>query len=165
MKRNPGANVPAVRIRGAVKKYGSTAAVNGLELKIPEGQFLGLLGPNGAGKSTTMHMLTGQSRGDTGTVEVFGHHLPKESRRVRSLIGTVPQHDNLDVEVTVRQNLDIFARFGSLPASEYARAVDRALDAVRLTDRANDRVDALSGGMRRRVLLPVATDRTHLARS
>ncbi|MEU9417323.1 ABC transporter ATP-binding protein [Streptomyces sp. NPDC051000] len=150
-------NVPAVRMSGAVKNYGSTTAVDGLDLEVPAGMFLGLLGPNGAGKSTTMRMLTGQSRADSGTVEVFGHRLPEQSRRVRSLIGVVPQHDNLDSELSVRQNLDVFARLGAVPARECRARVDRALADARLTDRAGHRVDALSGGMRRRLLLARGT--------
>ncbi|MDX3128252.1 ABC transporter ATP-binding protein [Streptomyces europaeiscabiei] len=150
-------NVPAVRMCGAVKKYGSTTAVDGLDLEVPAGMFLGLLGPNGAGKSTTMRLLTGQSRADRGTVEVSGHRLPQESRRVRSLIGVVPQHDNLDSELSVRQNLEVFARFSAGSARECRARVDRALADARLTDRAGHRVDALSGGMRRRLLLARGT--------
>ncbi|GLX54135.1 hypothetical protein Shyhy01_70840 [Streptomyces hygroscopicus subsp. hygroscopicus] len=114
---------------------------------------MGLLGPNGAGKSTTMRLITGQSRATRGTVEVLGHAMPAGSRRVRSLLGVVPQEDNLDIELTVRQNLEVFVRFSSLSAGEYDGAVDRALAAVRLTDRADSRVEELSGGMRRRLLL------------
>ncbi|MEU9045984.1 MULTISPECIES: ABC transporter ATP-binding protein [unclassified Kitasatospora] len=146
-------DTPAVRISSAVKTFGATTAVGGLDLEVPAGMFLGLLGPNGAGKSTTMRMLTGQTRADSGTVEVFGHRMPDDSRRARSLVGVVPQHDNIDPELTVRQNLDVFVRFTALPRAGYRDAVDRALAAVRLTDRADTRADALSGGMRRRVLL------------
>ncbi|MDX2948241.1 ABC transporter ATP-binding protein [Streptomyces caniscabiei] len=146
-------SVPAVRFRDIVKTYGSTTAVDGLNLDIPSGTCFGLLGPNGAGKSTTMRLITGQSRATSGTVEVLGHRMPEDSRRVRSLIGVVPQQDDADVELTVRQNLDVFARFSGLPRRRYRDAVDRALAAVRLTDRADSRVEALSGGMRRRLLL------------
>ncbi|WP_460105532.1 ABC transporter ATP-binding protein [Streptomyces sp. YKOK-J1] len=146
-------SIPVVRFRDVVKTYGSTNAVNGLDLDVPQGKFFGLLGPNGAGKSTTMRLITGQSRATSGTVEVLGHSMPKDSRRVRSLLGVVPQESNLDIELTVRQNLDVFVRFSSLPARRYAEAVDRALSAVRLADRGDSRVESLSGGMRRRLLL------------
>ncbi|WP_234442860.1 ATP-binding cassette domain-containing protein [Streptomyces sp. FxanaA7] len=78
-------SVPAVRFRDIVKTYGSTTAVDGLNLDIPSGTCFGLLGPNGAGKSTTMRLITGQSRATSGTVEVLGHRMPEDSRRVRSL--------------------------------------------------------------------------------
>nr|WP_285563038.1 ABC transporter ATP-binding protein [Streptomyces hygroscopicus] len=146
-------SVPTVLFRDVVKTYGSANAVDGLSIDIPPGRFMGLLGPNGAGKSTTMRLITGQSRATRGTVEVLGHAMPAGSRRVRSLLGVVPQEDNLDIELTVRQNLEVFVRFSSLSAGEYDGAVDRALAAVRLTDRADSRVEELSGGMRRRLLL------------
>ncbi|WP_037909314.1 ABC transporter ATP-binding protein [Actinacidiphila yeochonensis] len=145
--------VSAVLFRDVTKSYGQENAVDGLDLDVPPGVFFALLGPNGAGKSTTMRLITGQSRATGGRVEVLGHRLPRESRRVRSLLGVVPQEDNLDIELTARQNLDVFARFSSMPAHRYREAVDRALAAVRLTNRADSRVEALSGGMRRRLLL------------
>ncbi len=144
---------PAVFFRNAVKRYGPVAAVDGLNLEVREGSFVGLLGPNGAGKSTSMRLITGQSTATSGEVRVLGHEMPKGSRQVRRLLGVVPQDDNLDVELTARQNLDVFARFSALPSREYRLAVDRALEAVRLTDRAGSRVQELSGGMRRRLLL------------
>ncbi|WP_223839757.1 ABC transporter ATP-binding protein [Nocardiopsis deserti] len=111
------------------------------------------LGPNGAGKTTTMRLITGQSRATSGTVEIFGHDMPQQSRHVRSLLGAVPQEDNLDTKLTVRQNLDVFARFSALPALQYRSAVEEALAAVRLTERADHQVETLSGDMRRRLLL------------
>ncbi|MFD3698364.1 ABC transporter ATP-binding protein [Streptomyces sp. NPDC058646] len=144
---------PAVRISGAVKRYGDVTAVNGLDLEVAPGTFLGLLGPNGAGKSTTMRMMTGQTRADSGEVEVLGCTLPAQSRASRAMTGVVPQHDNLDIELTVRQNLEVFARFAQLPKDRYQRSIDRALAATRLTDRAGHTTEGLSGGMRRRLLL------------
>ncbi|MFI6414751.1 ABC transporter ATP-binding protein [Streptomyces sp. NPDC050585] len=146
-------SVPVVHFQDVVKTYGTANALDGLDLEVPPGRFFGLLGPNGAGKSTTMRLITGQSRATGGTVEVLGHAMPAASRRVRSLLGVVPQEDNLDIELTVRQNLEVFARFSALPPAECGAAVDRALASVRLTDRADSRVEALSGGMRRRLLL------------
>lgn len=146
-------SIPVVRFRDVVKSYGSTIAVNGLDLDVPQGKFFGLLGPNGAGKSTTMRLITGQSRANSGTVEVLGHSMPQKSRVVRSLLGVVPQESNLDTELTARQNLEVFARFSTLPSHAYKKAVDEALSAVRLADRGDSRVGALSGGMRRRLLL------------
>ncbi|GAB2623814.1 nodulation factor ABC transporter ATP-binding protein NodI [Streptomyces capparidis] len=148
-----GPDTPAVRLRGVVKRFAGTTAVDGLDLDVPRGAFFGLLGPNGAGKSTTMRMLTGQCRPDAGTVEVLGHPMPGASRRVRALTGVVPQHDDTDPELTVRQNLKVFAGLTGLPRDRRAAAVDRALAAVRLGARADSRAGGLSGGMRRRLLL------------
>jgi lipooligosaccharide transport system ATP-binding protein len=133
------------------KSFGAIHAVNGLDLEVPRGICLGLLGPNGAGKSTTMRMLTGQSIADAGSIDVLGHKLPAESKLARARMGVVPQLDNLDVDVTVEQNLAVFARLYRAP--DIAAAVDRALEIARLTDRRSAAVSELSGGMRRRLLL------------
>ena len=142
---------PAIHLRGVVKRFGPITAVNGLDLDVPEGICLGLLGPNGAGKSTTMRMLTGQAIADEGELRVLGHELPGDSKEARARMGVVPQLDNLDVDVTVADNLSVFARLYRVP--DVQAAVDRGLALARLTDRANDPVDKLSGGMRRRLLL------------
>ncbi len=112
---------------------------------------MGLLGPNGAGKSTTMRLLTGQAIADEGEISVLGYELPGEAKVARGQMGVVPQLDNLDVDVTVEDNLAVFARLYRVPDVE--AAVDRALGVARLTARRKDAVDALSGGMRRRLLL------------
>ena len=141
----------AIEIKGVHKSYGPVTAVDGLDLDVPEGICLGLLGPNGAGKSTTMRLLTGQSIADSGSIRVLGYELPANSKQARTQMGVVPQLDNLDIDVTVEQNLTIFARLyrvGDIPA-----AVDRALQIARLTERRDFAVDKLSGGMRRRLLL------------
>jgi lipooligosaccharide transport system ATP-binding protein len=93
-----------------VKRFGPITAVDGLDLEVPQGICLGLLGPNGAGKSTTMRMLTGQARANEGSISVLGHDLPAEAKEARALMGVVPQLDNLDVDVTVEDNLAVFAR-------------------------------------------------------
>jgi lipooligosaccharide transport system ATP-binding protein len=142
---------PAIHLRGVVKRFGPITAVDGLDLDMPEGTCLGLLGPNGAGKSTTMRMLTGQAIADSGELRVLGHELPRESKEARARMGVVPQLDNLDVDVTVRDNLAVFARLYRVP--DVREAVERGLALARLTNRAGDPVDNLSGGMRRRLLL------------
>jgi lipooligosaccharide transport system ATP-binding protein len=141
----------AISIRGAVKRFGEITAVDGLDLEVPEGICLGLLGPNGAGKSTTMRMLTGQAIADAGDIRVFEHRLPRESKAARAQMGVVPQLDNLDVDVTVEDNLAIFARLYRV--ADVGDAVERGLALARLTDRRRDAVQELSGGMRRRLLL------------
>jgi lipooligosaccharide transport system ATP-binding protein len=134
-----------------VKTFGQIRAVDGLDLEVPEGICLGLLGPNGAGKSTTMRLLTGQAIPDAGELRVLGHELPGDSKAARAEMGVVPQLDNLDVDVTVEENLAVFARLYRV--RDVGAAVDAALDLARLQERRRDAVDELSGGMRRRLLL------------
>jgi lipooligosaccharide transport system ATP-binding protein len=144
---------PAISLRGVVKRFGPITAVAGLDLEVAPGICLGLLGPNGAGKSTTMRMLTAQAIADEGSIEVLGWTLPGESKQARAEMGVVPQLDNLDVELTCRQILTVFARLYRVPPYERAAAVQRALQIANLTERADTRVDLLSGGMRRRLLI------------
>jgi lipooligosaccharide transport system ATP-binding protein len=141
----------AIQIRGAVKRFGEITAVDGLDLDVPQGICLGLLGPNGAGKSTTMRLLTGQAIADAGDLRALGHELPEESKVARSKMGVVPQLDNLDVDVTVEDNLAVYSRLYRV--KDVGAAVDRCLQISRLTERRKDAVDNLSGGMRRRLLL------------
>jgi lipooligosaccharide transport system ATP-binding protein len=143
----------ALAVRGVRKAFGPVQAVDGLDLEVPTGTCIGLLGPNGAGKSTTMRMLTGQAVADSGEIEVLGWRLPEDSKQARAEMGVVPQLDNLDTTLSVRDNLRIFARLYRVPAARRAAAIDRGLEISRLTDRAHTRVDALSGGMRRRLLI------------
>jgi ABC-type multidrug transport system ATPase subunit len=138
-------------MHAVVKRFGPITAVDGLDLEVPQGICLGLLGPNGAGKSTTMRMLTGQARQNEGTIRVLGHDLPAESKDARALMGVVPQLDNLDVDVSVEDNLAVFARLYRVP--DVKAAVNRGLELARLEGRRRDAVDELSGGMRRRLLL------------
>jgi lipooligosaccharide transport system ATP-binding protein len=143
----------AISLRGVVKRFGAITAVDGLDLHVPTGICFGLLGPNGAGKSTTMRLLTAQALADEGAIEVLGYALPLESKQARMAMGVVPQLDNLDVELTCRQILTVFARLYRVPASERPAAVDRALEIANLSPRADTIVRELSGGMRRRLLV------------
>jgi lipooligosaccharide transport system ATP-binding protein len=147
------ATEPAILLRGVRKSFGDIVAVDGLDLEVPEGICLGLLGPNGAGKSTTMRMLTAQAVADEGEIRVLGYELPRESKQARARMGVTPQQDNLDIDLTARQNLEVFARLYRIPRRERAAAVDRALAAARLAQRGDSRVEELSGGMRRRLLI------------
>jgi lipooligosaccharide transport system ATP-binding protein len=144
----------AIRMRGVVKRYGSITAVDGLDLDVPEGTCVGLLGPNGAGKSTTMKMLTAQAIADEGQIEVLGWQLPKDSKQARQLMGVTPQLDNLDIQLTVEQNLHVFAHLYRISGrAERKAAVERALQVANLVERRDAKVDQLSGGMRRRLLI------------
>ena len=143
----------AIRLRGVVKRFGPIVAVDGLDLEVPEGTCVGLLGPNGAGKSTTMKMLTAQAIADEGELEVLGFRLPGESKQARAEMGVVPQLDNLDQTLTVEQNLRVFAHLYRIPRPDRPGAVERALALANLGDRRGTKVDQLSGGMRRRLLI------------
>ena len=143
----------AIRLRGAVKRYGPITAVNGLDLAVPYGTCVGLLGPNGAGKSTTMRLLTAQAIADEGEIEVLGFALPEESKQARAECGVSPQLDNLDVTLTVEQNLLVFAHLYRVGRHERRAAIERSLEIANLKDRRDSRVDKLSGGMRRRLLI------------
>jgi lipooligosaccharide transport system ATP-binding protein len=143
----------AIRMRGVVKRFGPITAVDGLDLEVPEGTCIGLLGPNGAGKSTTMRMLTAQAIADEGDIEVLGLPLPARSKEARAQCGVAPQLDNLDTTLTVEQNLLVFAYLYRIGRRERRAAVERALELANLVGRRGDRVDKLSGGMRRRLLI------------
>ncbi len=143
----------AIRLRGAVKRYGQIAAVDGLDLDVPEGTCVGLLGPNGAGKSTTMRLLTAQAIADEGELEVLGFRLPEESKMARAQSGVVPQLDNLDTTLTVEQNLLVFAHLYRIARGDRHAAIERAIKLAKLGDRRDTKVSKLSGGMRRRLLI------------
>jgi lipooligosaccharide transport system ATP-binding protein len=125
----------AIRLRGVVKRYGEITAVDGLDLDVPEGTCVGLLGPNGAGKSTTMRLLTAQAIADEGELELLGFSLPEESKQARAQLGVTPQLDNLDVTLTVEQNLLVFAHLYRIGRAERKDAIQRALELAKLVDR------------------------------
>ncbi len=142
-----------IEVRGVRKRYGDIQAVDGLDITVPAGTCVGLLGPNGAGKSTTMRMLTAQTVADEGTIHVLGHEMPGDSKDARRRMGVVPQLDNLDIALTVEQTLMMFAYLYGVKGSRRKDAIERCLGIGNLADRRNTRVDKLSGGMRRRLLI------------
>lgn len=143
----------AIKLRGVVKRFGKITAVDGLDLDVPYGTCVGLLGPNGAGKSTTMKALTAQVIADKGSIEILGYKLPEDSKQARAEMGVVPQLDNLDTTLTVEKNLLVFSYLYRVPAAERKAAIDRTLEIANLSDRRTEKVDKLSGGMRRRLLI------------
>ena len=143
----------AIRMRGFVKRFGEVTAVGGLDLDVPWGRCVGLLGPNGAGKSTTMKALTAQVIADLGEIEVLGFRLPGDSKQARAEMGVVPQLDNLDTTLTVEQNLLVFSHLYRIPSADRKGAIERALALANLESRRDSKVDKLSGGMRRRLLI------------
>src|SRR4051812_3882595 len=140
-------------MQGVVKRFGALTAGDQLDLEVPEGTCIGLLGPNGAGKSTTMKLLTAQALPDDGEIEILGLPVPRRSKEARALCGVVPQLDNLDITLTVEQNLLVFVHLYRVPRAERREAIERALKLANLSDRRDTKVDKLSGGMRRRLLI------------
>jgi len=143
----------AIHLRGVVKRFGPIAAVDGLDLEVPYRTCVGLLGPNGAGKSTTMKALTAQVIANEGELEVLGYRLPDDSKQARAEMGVVPQLDNLDTALTVEQNLQVFTHLYRVPATRRQEAIERTLGIANLLDRRWSKVEELSGGMRRRLLI------------
>ncbi|HLE96577.1 MAG TPA: ATP-binding cassette domain-containing protein [Candidatus Thermoplasmatota archaeon] len=142
-----------IEVRGLAKRYGRTVAVDGLDLDVPRGVCYGLLGPNGAGKTTTLRALVGLVRPDAGTVTILGLDAAREGRRVRARMALVPQEANLDLEATTSDNLLIYARFFGIPRVDARRRADELLAFVGLSEKRDEVVERLSGGMKRRLLI------------
>jgi lipooligosaccharide transport system ATP-binding protein len=142
-----------IEARQLTKRFGNFAAVRGVDFAVQRGEVFGFLGPNGAGKSSTMRMIACVSPSSGGTLSVLGMDPARDGPRIRARLGVVPQEDNLDTELSVRDNLVIYGRYFGLPRSVLAGRVTELLDFVQLTDRAASRVDPLSGGMKRRLTI------------
>ena len=137
-----------------MKRYGADAVVDRIDLRVPRGGCFGLLGPNGAGKTTTLRMILGQSPPSGGTLSVLGESMPAEGRRVRARIGVVSQDDNLDPDFTVMENLEVYASYFPRRRHRALRPfLESLLEFVSLEERADYRIPALSGGMRRRLVI------------
>ncbi len=143
----------AVRARGLTKRFGGLTAVDAVDFDIHVGEAFGFLGANGAGKTSTMRMIACLSPISGGTLQVLGLDPMREGPQIRSQIGLVPQDDTLDLELTVRDNLYLYGRYFGIPKKELRERVDQLLEFARLTERADERVDPLSGGMRRRLTI------------
>lgn len=141
----------AVHAAGLVKRYGARVAVDGVDFEVRTGECFGLLGPNGAGKSTTMRMLCCLSPRDGGGLTVLGIDPERDPRTLKHRIGVVGQEITLDLELTVRENLLVYARYFAIPAAEARARADELLELVALADRAGEAVERLSGGMKRRL--------------
>ncbi|MFD0924747.1 ATP-binding cassette domain-containing protein [Williamsia deligens] len=151
MTTTSSATPPAIVARGLVKKFGSTRAVDGVDLVVPTGSVYGVLGPNGAGKTTTVRMLATLLRPDGGTAEVFGHDVVAEPVAVRSLIGVTGQYASVDETLTARENLIVFARLLGLSRSRARSVATELLEEFGLEEAANRPLNEFSGGMRRRL--------------
>lgn len=142
-----------ISARQLTKRYGDFAAVDGIDFHVEPGEAFGLLGPNGAGKSTTMRMIGGVSQRTSGSLEILGLDPEQHGPKVRAQLGVVPQEDNLDLELTVRDNLIVYGRYFGLPFSYLRPKSQELLDFAQLTEKANARVEDLSGGMKRRLVI------------
>lgn len=135
------------------KRYGDLEVVRDVSFHVPVGQCFGLLGPNGAGKTTTLRCCLGLTQPDAGSITLVGLPVPARAREARVRVGVVPQFDNLDPDFTVTENLIVFGRYFGLSKRECEARVDRLLAFAGLADKAKARIDALSGGMKRRLTL------------
>ncbi|MGO1405296.1 ABC transporter ATP-binding protein [Agrococcus casei] len=138
---------------GLTKRYGDFAAVDGIDFDIKAGESFGFLGPNGAGKSTTMRMIAATSLRTEGRLEVLGLDANENGPEIRSMLGIVPQADNLDEELRVRENLYVYGRYFGLPRAVVNERADALLEFAQLVEKKKARVDALSGGMKRRLTI------------
>ncbi len=139
--------------RALTKRFGDFVAVDAIDFDIARGESFGFLGPNGAGKTSTMRMIACMSPSSGGTLRVLGLDPATDGPRIRSRIGLVPQEDTLDLELTVLDNLMIYGRYFDLPRKVIRQRAERLLAFAQLTERANDRVEPLSGGMKRRLTI------------
>jgi lipooligosaccharide transport system ATP-binding protein len=144
---------PLVRARGLVKRFGDLVAVDGIDFDVHVGEAFGFLGPNGAGKSSTMRIIGCVSPPSAGTITVLGLDPVKDGAQIRARLGVVPQQDTLDFELTVRENIIVYGRYFGLARDVIRERAEELLEFVQLSDRANDRVEPLSGGMKRRLTI------------
>ncbi|MFF1878150.1 ABC transporter ATP-binding protein [Leifsonia sp. NPDC058230] len=144
---------PVITANNLVKKYKEFAAVNGISFEVAPGESFGLLGPNGAGKSTTMRMVGAVSTRTDGDLSILGLDPNRYGPEIRSQLGVVPQADNLDMELRVRDNLIVYGRYFGLPTAQVRKRADELLAFAQLEDKAKAKVDDLSGGMKRRLTI------------
>jgi len=146
-------NEVLVRARGLIKRFGGFTAVNGIDFELYRGEAFGFLGPNGAGKSSTMRMIGCVSPPSGGELSILGMNPVRDGSAIRARLGVVPQEDTLDVELTVRENLLVYGRYFGLPRKLIRDRTTELLEFVQLEDRAGDKVEPLSGGMKRRLTI------------
>jgi lipooligosaccharide transport system ATP-binding protein len=144
---------PLIHARQLTKRFGDFTAVDAIDFDVAAGESFGFLGPNGAGKTSTMRMIGCTSPISEGTLEVMGMNPAVHGPQIRARLGVVPQQDTLDTELTVRENLAIYGRYFGLSRSEVGRRADELLEFAQLSERANDQVEPLSGGMKRRLTI------------
>ena len=144
---------PLISARGLTKKYGDFTAVDTIDFDVDKGESFGLLGPNGAGKSTTMRIIAATSQRSSGTISILGRDPEEHGPQIRAHLGVVPQQDNLDGELTVSENLFIYGRYFGLSKKFIRNKIEELLDFAQLQDKRDAKVEALSGGMKRRLTI------------
>jgi len=149
----PGPAEPLIEAVGLSKRFGDFDAVDGVDFSVARGESFGFLGPNGAGKSSTMRMVGAVSPASSGRLRVLGLDPAVAGPAIRSRLGVVPQQDNLDLELTVWENLYIYGRYFGIPKRTLRPKIEELLDFAQLSDRARDKVEPLSGGMKRRLTI------------
>lgn len=144
---------PLISARGLTKRYGDFTAVDAIDFDVMKGESFGLLGPNGAGKSTTMRIIAATSRRTSGSISILGRDPEQHGPQVRAHLGVVPQQDNLDTELTVTENLYIYGRYFGLSKKFVRAKVAELLAFAQLEEKKDVKVEALSGGMKRRLTI------------
>jgi lipooligosaccharide transport system ATP-binding protein len=144
---------PLIHARGLVKRFGDFTAVAGIDVDVHQGEAFGFLGPNGAGKSSTMRMIGCISPPTDGTLTILGLDPVRDGPRIRGRLGVCPQLDSLDAELSVRENLTVYARYFGIPRRVARERAAELLEFVQLSERADDKVEPLSGGMKRRLTI------------
>jgi len=152
-EKKPGAGEITLTAKGLWKTYGDFEAVKGVDFEVYRGECFGFLGPNGAGKTTTMKMIYGAAVPTTGELKVAGLDARRAERDVKRRIGVVPQENNLDEDLKVEENLLVYGRYFDLPRKVVRQRAAELLEFVQLSERADARVEQLSGGMKRRLLI------------
>jgi len=142
-----------IEVDNLTKKFGDFTAVNGISFAVKQGESFGLLGPNGAGKSSTMRIIAATSQRTSGKVNILGKDPEKHGPQIRAHLGVVPQQDNLDEELTCAENLYIYGRYFGLPKKMVIAKIDELLEFAQLTEKKDIKVNALSGGMKRRLTI------------
>jgi lipooligosaccharide transport system ATP-binding protein len=144
---------PLIAAHDLVKRFGNFTAVDGIDVDVRPGEAFGFLGPNGAGKSSTMRMIGCVSAPTGGSLRVLGMDPVREGPAIRARLGVCPQQDSLDPELTVRENLTVYARYFGIPRKLARQRADELIEFVQLAERAGDKVEPLSGGMKRRLTI------------
>jgi lipooligosaccharide transport system ATP-binding protein len=144
---------PLISARALTKRYGDFTAVDAIDFDVAKGESFGLLGPNGAGKSTTMRIIAATSQRTSGTITILGRDPEEHGPQIRAHLGVVPQQDNLDTELTVTENLFIYGRYFGLSKKFIRTKIEELLEFAQLEEKRDVKVDALSGGMKRRLTI------------
>src|SRR5262245_24518824 len=153
MKENGNSSGFAIEARDLLKNYDSLIAVNRVSISVLYGEAFGLLGPNGAGKSTIMRMIYCRTPLTSGFLHVVGHDVTRDPRSIKSSVGVVPQENNLDPDLNVRENLLVYARYFRIPRKVAESRADELIEFIGLSEKRDSRIEALSGGMKRRLMI------------